>query len=230
MRALLLVAALLGSTSAYAQDTRGSIITTTGSAQEALTPTAARIIFIIETHASSASIASGDNGARQQRVVEAMRRQGFSGDQVQLTSFDVRSNMDYQRGRIVDYQASATVSVVLKPIAHIGMVIDSALAAGATEVQDIDFSSDSTAIVRERLLMEAVGAARRDAEALARAVGGQLGMLVDVSSAQCTGGDRISEILALQPGVIGRTSSIADITPGKVKTQVTVCTRWQLSK
>ena len=232
MRYHLVLAALLCSSAAYAQDSPSSVITTEGRSQAALRPTSALLQLRIETRAASASAASGENGARQQRVMESMRRIGLRDDRIQLVSFTVRAAINYESQKVLGYEASAEVAITISPLERLGMIIDSSLAAGATEVEDVDFTSDSLATVRERLLIEAVAAARRDAEVLASAAGGRLGPLLTIAASSCTGSDRIAEVLALQPGVIGgaTTSSIAAITPGQVKVQVAVCTRWQLVK
>ncbi|MEZ4411835.1 MAG: SIMPL domain-containing protein [Gemmatimonadales bacterium] len=226
-----MIIALLGATSASAQESHHAVITSTGTGQAALTPTAAQIRFSIDTRAPSGSAAAEENGARQARMIDVLQRMGLPDNRIQLTSYEVRANMNYQSAKIVDYGASASVTVAVTSLKDIGRVIDSALAAGATEVDRVDFVSDSVPIVREHLLAAAVASARRDAEALAAAVGGKLGPLLNLSTAPCEGSpiDRVTEALALQPGVVGGHTSLADIMPGKISTRVSVCARWQLA-
>ena len=232
MRILLLVMAVLVVPSLQAQETRPSVITTTGNGQVALSPDAARVHLEIETRGSSASAASGENGQRQRRMIDAMRRLGFKEDQVQLQSFVVRASTDYETQKLLFYEAAASVVIAVRPLDRLGMVIDTALAAGATGVRNIDFDSDSAKVARERLLTEAVAAARRDAAVLAAAAGGQLGALLDVSTSPCTvdrwGNVDVSEIAVTAAS--GYQSSIAALTPGEVSLRVSVCTRWELKR
>ncbi len=232
MRSALLILATLLPAGAQAQEVPTSVITTMGSRQASLPPSWAEVHLEVETRGSSASEASAENGLRQRRIMESMRRQGLSDTQVQLVSFMVRGNSDYETQKLLFYQASAAITIVVQPLDRLGLVIDSALAAGATEVSRIDFESDSAAVARERLLAEAVDAARRDALVLAKAAGGQLGLLLDVSTARCTV-DRFGNVNVSEITVVGASSvrsSIADLTPGEVRVSVDVCTRWQLTR
>ena len=72
----------------------------------------------------------------------------------------------------------------------IGRAIDAAVQAGADEVQSITFSSSRYEALRQQALAVAVGNARRDAEIMARAAGGRLGQLIEVSVSQPVYGGR----------------------------------------
>ncbi len=157
-----------------------------------------------------------------------MLRQGLKSDQVQLLSFTVRAKIKYETQELLGYEAEAEVAIDLGSLDRIGMVIDSSLSAGATEVRDVDFTSDSLVIVRERLLAEAVASARKDAEVLARASGGRLGRMLSVSTVPCTG-DRMVNVYGLQRATTTATS-IAAMTPGMVRVEVAVCTQWEFLK
>ena len=57
-----------------------------------------------------------------------------------------------------------------------------ALAAGATSISSVQFSSPSTDEARRQAITLAVSQAQKDADALARAAGGSLGRLLTMSS------------------------------------------------
>jgi uncharacterized protein YggE len=84
--------------------------------------------------------------------------------------------------RVTGYTVSNTVRVELKRIDQVGSVIDAALAKGANQIAGIQFSVSNMAEVRRTALGEAVRSARADAEVLAKAAGGTLGPLIEMTS------------------------------------------------
>jgi uncharacterized protein YggE len=141
----------------------------------------------VEARAGTAANASNQAGRRTDAVRQAIRARGFPIDSVRVVRFDVSPNFDYQRERrLVDYSARATVQVTVRPLDRLGAVLDTALAAGAGEIQSIEFRSDSMKVARAGALARALAQARSDAETLALAAGGTLGRLILVETA---GGD-----------------------------------------
>ena len=87
-----------------------------------------------------------------------------------------------QTPRVIGYVANNTVRVELRQLDQVGVVIDAALAAGANMVNTIQFFASNVDAARRTALAEAVGRARADAEALARAAGGSLGALLELNT------------------------------------------------
>jgi len=205
-----------------------ALIVTTGRASGAAPPTSARLRLGIESKASSAGTAAADNSARQRRLLATLARLGFGSSDARMTAYSVRADVDYETGKLRNYVASTDVEVAISNLATLGSVIDSSLAAGATEISNIDFIADSLPQLRVRLLDEALANARRDAEALAKAAGGRLGELVELSTIpfpQGPGGESYVSAMSVQT-----TDRFSAIGPRDVKTAVVVYTRWHLSK
>lgn len=212
---------------AEAQKPAPAVITTTGSATTNLRPTSAVVMLAIEDRSPSAATAAAENAGRQQRVLAALVRIGFSPVQARVTGYSVRADMDFQTGNLRGYQASASVSVSVSELGKLGVLIDTALAAGATGVDRITYSSDSATIVRTRMLAEAMASARRDAEALARAAGGRLGRLLDVSTSPLSLDS--PRAFALQPGVTEAAFDAVAFAPRDVTVDATVYARWEMT-
>ena len=87
----------------------------------------------------------------------------------------------------IEFIARNTIRVNVKRIGDTGKVIDAALAAGATSIASVQFSSPNTDDARRNALAMAVAQAQRDAETLARAAGGTLGRLLSMSSSGLAG-------------------------------------------
>lgn len=153
-------------------------IVTTGSNSVALPADRALVRIGVATRAATASAASAPNGPAVARVQDTLRILGYVGRAARVTSFGVVPNYDFQGGRrLIDYEARTTLEVTVSDIPALGKLLDAVLAVGATDIGSIVFESDSSGVTRRRALAAALAEARQDAEALARAAGGQLGPL-----------------------------------------------------
>lgn len=215
------------STTARAQTPVPAIVIASGSASAGLRPTAARLVLGIDNRAQTAAQAATENASRQRSLLAVLRSLGFAAGEAQVTSYSVRADVDYQTSKLRFYEASTEVSVAISDLDKVGRVVDSALASGATEINRIDYLSDSIAVARDRVLGEALGRAKRDAEALATAAGGHLGRLIEVSTLPPPRGSE--DGLTLQPGMIGGAGYIT-IAPHDVTVSQTVYTRWEIAR
>lgn len=163
-------------------------ITVTGQGSITAAPDRARILFWVETRAATAAAAARENAARQQRVIAALRAAGIPERSIQTTGYnlspDYRFEPQTQEQRLVGYVARNGVQVQVQDIARVGALIDSAITAGANMVGDLTFESSRAAQLEREALAAAVGAACRDAQAIARAAGVELSQVLDIASGQ----------------------------------------------
>lgn len=202
-------------------------ILTAGSGEATLSPQRAVLRIGMTSRASNAAGASSRNAKVLQSVLDTLRRAGFPRESLKTVEFGVGPIIDYEHAnKVTAYEATATIRLVVRDLTQIGRVIDLALTAGATDVSDVAFESDSVAIGRRRALGEALAKARSDADALATAAGGSLGRLFEVS----TGGGFGYPQGAARLNAIVVTSSAnraALFTPRDVVVQVSVQARWE---
>jgi uncharacterized protein len=202
-----------------------SEIVTYGSGEVTLSPQRAVLRIGVATHAPRASDASSQNAQAMKAVVEALARVGVPRDSLQTVAFGVGPNYDYDSGqRLIDYEAHAAVRLTVRDLSIIGRLIDVALEAGATDVGNVGFESDSMEIARRKALAQALGKARGDAEALAQAAGGSLGQPLEVKARDAHFPDY--EAFA-SSGYMLRQSQ-TPITPRDVVVRVAVEARWHL--
>jgi len=203
----------------------GPEILTAGSGEATLPPQRAVLHIGMTSRASNAAEASSRNAKILRSVLDTLGRAGFPRESLKTVDFGVGPVIDYEHAnRVTGYDATATIRLVVRDLTQIGRVIDLALTAGATDIPDVEFESDSVAIGRRRALGEALTKARNDADALATAAGGSLGRLLDVSTVGGFGfasGTRLS--LA---GVVVQNRAPV-FTPRDVVVQVTVQARWE---
>ena len=127
-----------------------------------------------------------------------------------------------QAPRRVGYAARSTLRVQLSRLALAGQVIDASLARGATGVEGVFFESSLAEQARREALADAATAARADAEALARAMGGGLGSLISTSTAAANDPRRLN--FDLQRG--GFAGSPTQVTPSEIVIRAAVVARW----
>ena len=84
--------------------------------------------------------------------------------------------------KVTGYTVTNTVRADVRRIDDVGKLIDAALAKGANEISSLQFYSSKADSARRAALAAAVADARADAEVLARAAGGTLGALVELST------------------------------------------------
>ena len=80
------------------------------------------------------------------------------------------------------FVSRSVMRIQISRLDQISAVVAAALAAGATSTSSLSFESSVADSVRRDRIAEAVGVARKDAQALATALGGHLGALVDVTT------------------------------------------------
>ena len=160
-----------------------SEIVTSGNGEATLTPDRAVVRIGMQTNAPTAAAASSRNVRKVEAVIDTLRKLGYRVDSLRTVGFGVSPNYNYEEGRkLVDYQATATIRLAVNRLDRLGLTLDAVLAAGASDVSNISFESDSEAAGRRTALGKALRTARADAEALAAAAGGRLGRLLEATT------------------------------------------------
>lgn len=201
-------------------------IETTGRAEVHVTPDRATVLIGVASRAVTAAAAAADNARRQRAILDTLRSIGLANDQLSTENYTVSPQMQYpqngQPPRVTGYLVANTVRIELRQIADIGKVIDAGLAKGANEVSGLDFYSSQADSARRSALALAVAMARADAEVIARAAGGGLGALIELSNEP----QGVRPILA-QPMMMQRADAVATpIQPGQQTISAVVTAHW----
>jgi uncharacterized protein YggE len=205
-----------------------SQISTSANGEARYVPDRATISMGVQTRALTAAKASADNAVKQKAVIEAIRAQGIAPEQISTENYMLNAEQVYnpQAGdkapRITGYVATNTVRVEVKKIDQVGALIDAAIAKGANEVNSLDFHSSAPDSLRRVALADAYQQAVADARVLAKAAGGELGELIELTTAP-QGGER-------PPQPMYRLAAQAVSTPisvGEATMSVGVMARWR---
>jgi uncharacterized protein YggE len=199
-------------------------IVVSGSGQAMIAPDRATIFLGVQTRASTAAAAGAENARRQRAILDTLRAIGVPSERLSTINYSVHPEMQYNPNnappRVTGYTVTNTVRVELHRIDDVARAIDAALAKGANEISSLQFFSSKADSVRRSALAAAVADARSDAEVLARAAGGTLGALLELSS---------SETPIRPVPVMMRSMAAAQSTPiegGQQTISATVTARW----
>lgn len=168
---------LLLTPSASAQQERNrprtSAITVTGEALISAEPDQAQLEIGVVTQARTAPDASKENAERLTRVLSEIKKLLGKADEVKTSGYSLTPAYRYPQGgkpEIVGYNASNTVRIKTTNLDLVGRLIDSAMQAGANNVNRLVFTLKDEQSAQLEALRAASLKARTKAEAIASAL------------------------------------------------------------
>ena len=202
-------------------------IVTTGEGEARLTPDRATLYVGVQTRAATAASAASENARRQRAILDTLRALGLGPDQISTINYSVSPEMQYDRPggapRVTAYTVSNTVRAEIRRLDDVARIIDAALAKGANQVSGLEVYSSNADDARRSAIAAAVGKARADAEAIARAAGGSIGALIEL-------GTSVPPIrpyeVAMRSAAVAQVAAPTPIEPGQQIVHATVTGRW----
>ncbi|MGI9043188.1 MAG: SIMPL domain-containing protein [Gemmatimonadaceae bacterium] len=191
-----------------------------------VTPDRANIQISVQTRAATAAAAATENASRQKAVIDALRALGLNANQISTVGYNVIPEQRYEPNRepvVIGYNVTNTISVEVTDLSMVGRIIDTSIARGANMITSLNFYASNTEAARRGAIATAIQTARLDADAAARAAGGTIGALLEVSI-----GAYFPPPRPIEYAVQLRTAAVADtpIEPGDQTLSVNVSTRW----
>jgi uncharacterized protein YggE len=195
-----------------------------------VTPDRATIRISVQTRGATAAAAGAENATKQSSVLSALRKLGLSNEQLSTSDYNVNPIYRYEENKepaITGYEVTNTVVAEVRDISLVGKVLDAALGNGANLISSLNFYASNTAAARQKAITEAIAKSKIEAEVAARAAGGSVGGLLELSIS----GESINEP---RPPIFysrGAMNAKADtpINPGQQSVNVTVSIRWLYS-
>lgn len=202
-----------------------------GQGEAKVAPDRVSILVNVQTRALTAKAAGSDNARRTQAVLDALSKLGLPKDQLSTQGYTVYPELKYDKDggspRVTGYVVTNTVRAESKDPDQAGAIVDAALAAGANLINSLTFYASSIEQPRREAIASAVGNARADAEAMARAAGGSLGALIDLSTQGPTIPPRPMFDMAMRKSMVGNEAASTPMNPGEQTVTVHVTGRWQ---
>ena len=185
MRLRLLALALIPF-SAHAQVARDSVIAVSASRTSRVIPDRASLFVIVEGTAETAADAVARADTKLKGVTDALRGFGPRVEVDRPIGYSVgptpnANGFPVNQGSSTN-TARALIRVSTNRLDQISGLVAAALGAGAANSSSLTFESGLVDSVRRTRITEALNAAKGDAEALAAALGGHLGAVMDVST------------------------------------------------
>lgn len=151
----------------------------------------ARIILGVREDAEDVLTAQRTVNEKINGIYTALREAGVEQKDITTESIHIAENYDYSEGdgKLVGYSASNDVSIVTRKIDEIGSYIDIAFAAGANDLQSVDFFSLDNSEAQNEALKLAVASAREKAETIANAMGMQIVAVKHIKESEAYYGD-----------------------------------------
>jgi uncharacterized protein YggE len=152
-----------------------SYISASGESKISVKPDQAIVDLSVVTQDQTAAGTGAQNAKQTDALLAELRKMGFLQDQLKTTAYSLGPNYKFPKPgaspTIDGYRATNVIQVTVNNLTQLGKLIDSALQAGATNVQGLQFGLKDPQIVRAQALREAAVRAKSNAEAIASGLG-----------------------------------------------------------
>lgn len=215
---ILIIAAMMAvlGNAAVAQNTMTGVVVT-GTAEAKAQPDVAYVTFGVTTEAADAAGAARTNAQTTQAVINAIIKFGIPRASIETVQYSVNPIQDYKQTppTTVGYRVSNQVRVKITDLTKIGALIDTAIGAGANDVQGVTFTVENDQAIRQEAVVQAIKNAQAKARVIADTLGIRLGQVTYVS--ESSGGVPIP----LQYGM-AKAEAQTPIIPGQIEVTATV--------
>jgi len=197
-------------------------VSVSGTGTVYVTPDKAVITLSVVTSNKDANAASAENAERMTKVQEAVTAAGIVKDEITTSGYNIYQEAGWNNGKRIDgdYRVSNEITFILHKISDAGIIIDSAIKAGANELSSISFDSSDTANAKKQARILAVKEAEESAKLLATSSGANLGKVLSITEEETE-----PEYRAVNLAAKAASDALGSSTPvssGKAKITVSV--------
>ena len=147
-----------------------------GSADVTVAPDHAIVELGVEKQSASAAIAKHSADTSSHKILQLLREKGISEKDVQTTLVSLKPQFNYSRSMKLEYfVAEQRVSIRVRDLATLDKLVEQLIKVGANRVDSIDYDVSDDRKYRDQARELAVKAAREKAQALAKALGQEIG-------------------------------------------------------
>lgn len=167
----------------YAQEKpTPATIEVVGRATIMVMPNMATLSFSVETSATTAKQAAGENARKSNKLLKALREVTAKDVKIKTSGFNLTPIYDKDsRLRPKGYRATNAVLLETKSIDKLGIFIDEASRVGVSHIGSLTFSTDRDKELRKEAAAKAVQQAKTIAEDLAKAGGLTIKRIIKIS-------------------------------------------------
>jgi hypothetical protein len=182
----------------------------------------------VETNAQTASVALSQTRAASERVLQKLRELGVPESDLQTIGLNVFRVHDGPVGPVgaagpgqapVTYRGWAGISATVGDVNRAGALLEAAMQAGATSLENMQFGLRDDAALRRQAVAAAITDARPQAEAMASAAGLKLGTV-----------RAVTELVGTGPLRAKSGGSAEGVAPGEMNVSVAVQVTYDLAQ
>jgi uncharacterized protein len=135
--------------------------------------------------AGTAAAALQQNNEAMSEIITLLQQAGIDPKDIQTTNFSVNpayqyDNSNQQPPKIIGYDVSNQVTIVIRKLDSMGSILDSAVGKGSNQIQGIAFSIDDPQPLEDEARRRALLDAQRKARLYAEGAGITLGPIVSI--------------------------------------------------
>lgn len=203
-------------------------------------PDMAQITFGVVTNGEQADAAQSENTEKVNQVIGALKGMGVEEKSIQTTGYSISPQYDYdnldasKQPKLTGYQVRTTLQVSDQKIADAGKILSESVKAGVNDVEGVVYTCSTYHEKYEEALQEAVKAARKKADVLAKVEGASAGKVVSISegyqdlSARYQSSD-IGAVYEETAAAVQDASSIPDLSAGTLQIKAEVSVTYELA-
>lgn len=152
------------------------VVRVTGTAEVKVVPDRAVIELGVEKQNASAAVAKRAADAASRRIISTLRDNDVDEKDMQTTFLSLQPQSYYRKGaRITYFVATQTMSVTIRDLPRLDAVLEALIKAGGNRIDSIRYETSDLRKYRDQARELAMKAARQKGEALARALGQDIG-------------------------------------------------------
>lgn len=207
----------------------GRTVTVSGAAEVLTAPDLFELTIGFDVQDESLDKVRDESRRRAAALLEVAAKHQIAECDVQTQDLSLQPRYDsYEHRKIVGYTASRGLVLTLRDIDAVENVLYDMLAAGANRVDKVQFRSSAAGEKRAEARVLAVKAAREKAEAMAAALGQQVGEPLRIEEGSSEGGWRpLTLNYALSNETVPHVSDT--VATGKIQVQASVAVTFALA-
>lgn len=156
-------------------------ITVIGTGDVNAAPDTAQVQVGVQTQADSAQEALTQNNSQMTALIDQLKQLGIAERDIQTSNVSIWPRYGMNGTRIEGYEANNTVTVKIRDITQTGELLDNVVEVGANNVSGIGFTIDDPSALETEARNAAIADARARAEAMAQAIGGAVGQVLNIT-------------------------------------------------
>ena len=231
------LALAMAPSSAQAQTARErTLLSISAQGESEAAPDFATINMGVTAHAQSAPAALTENARRMEALLAALRSAGVAQRDIQTAQVNVSPRYRHTNNeeRLIDYEATNTVRVLVRRVGDAGRIAAAAIEAGGNRIQNVTFSLDDSTAQLDIAPRNAAAEARRRAEIYASSFGLRVARIVAIAepgAAQINVGEEIvvTGTRIRREGYMQDAPVALSVSPGVITTRAAVNVTFELN-